>query len=244
MTTRTIFVTVGTTLFDPLIEAICCPSFLRTLLESNNGHQHYTHLIIQYGKGSIPSIATSPASTVERTTSIAQQSTTMQGIYHYDDDKHTQSGRSLRWEAYTFKPSLEKDMQDADLIISHAGAGSIMEGLAHCHHRNTSSGSCCDSMQQWKANSNGASRQVQDCKKLMVVINDELMDNHQMELAEALAERGYLMMLPGPSLLLDDANAVRVMEDVGSFRPRDFQGGNGATFGNVLDSFMGFDKTE
>jgi len=74
----------------------------------------------------------------------------------------------------------------------------------------------------------------------VVVINNELMDNHQMELAEALAKRGYLMMLTGPTLLLD--NDCRVMEDVESFRPRNFGGGNGATFGNLLDSFMGFGK--
>jgi beta-1,4-N-acetylglucosaminyltransferase len=30
---------------------------------------------------------------------------------------------------YRFKPSLEQDMRDASLIISHAGAGSILEGM-------------------------------------------------------------------------------------------------------------------
>ena len=32
-------------------------------------------------------------------------------------------------EVYSFKPSLAPDMQEADLIISHAGAGCIMESL-------------------------------------------------------------------------------------------------------------------
>jgi hypothetical protein len=40
-------------------------------------------------------------------------------------------------EVYAFKPSLAPDMQEAELIISHAGAGCIMESLRHdvifCH---------------------------------------------------------------------------------------------------------------
>lgn len=52
-------------------------------------------------------------------------------------------------------------MQNASLIISHAGAGSIMEAL---------------SLQ----------------KPLLVVINENLMDNHQTELSDTLHEQGYL----------------------------------------------------
>lgn len=32
-------------------------------------------------------------------------------------------------ESYRFKPTLQEDMARADLVISHAGAGSIMEAL-------------------------------------------------------------------------------------------------------------------
>ena len=35
----------------------------------------------------------------------------------------------LAVEWYRFKPSLDADMRDAALIISHAGAGSILEGM-------------------------------------------------------------------------------------------------------------------
>lgn len=35
----------------------------------------------------------------------------------------------LAIEWYRFKPSLDEDMRDAELIISHAGAGSILEGM-------------------------------------------------------------------------------------------------------------------
>ena len=51
--------------------------------------------------------------------------------------------------------------ENADLIISHAGAGSCLEAL-------------------------------ENRRRLLVVINESLMDNHQIELACALKECNYL----------------------------------------------------
>ena len=59
----------------------------------------YTKLVVQYGKGQEPKIP----------------------------ENQTRSG--LVVETYRFKPSLEQDMNEADLIISHAGAGTVMEAL-------------------------------------------------------------------------------------------------------------------
>jgi len=64
-------------------------------------------------------------------------------------------------EYFRFKDSITKDIQCADLIISHAGAGSCLEAL-------------------------GAR------KPLLVVINEDLMDNHQLELAQKLHEDGHV----------------------------------------------------
>mmetsp|Transcript_16908 Transcript_16908/g.69046 ORF Transcript_16908/g.69046 Transcript_16908/m.69046 type:complete len:80 (-) Transcript_16908:2458-2697(-) len=41
----------------------------------------------------------------------------------------TGRGNVLNVEAYDFKPSLHDDMIAADLIISHAGAGTMLESL-------------------------------------------------------------------------------------------------------------------
>lgn len=41
-----VFVTVGTTLFDALIQAVDTPAFKRVLLDKG-----YSKLVIQYGKG-------------------------------------------------------------------------------------------------------------------------------------------------------------------------------------------------
>jgi beta-1,4-N-acetylglucosaminyltransferase len=46
---KTVFVTVGTTLFEPLVAAVVTPSALQWM--TKNG---YTHLIVQYGKGVKP----------------------------------------------------------------------------------------------------------------------------------------------------------------------------------------------
>uniref|UniRef100_A0A7S0EDY8 UDP-N-acetylglucosamine transferase subunit ALG13 n=1 Tax=Hanusia phi TaxID=3032 RepID=A0A7S0EDY8_9CRYP len=83
----------------------------------------------------------------------------------------------LKVEVYEYKPSLREDMDAADLIVSHAGAGSVMESLRMG-------------------------------KKLVVVANQALMDNHQMELADAMAARG----------LVDVATPHNIAEVIGSGR--------------------------
>ena len=86
----------------------------------------------------------------------------------------------LHIEWYRFKPSLDEDMRSASLIVSHAGAGSILEALRL--------------------------RQL-----LLVVVNDELMDNHQEELAGELAARGHLVATKPAGLLaaLSDLSNTR-----------------------------------
>jgi len=121
-----VFVTVGTTKFDKLVQSIlsyevqCCLSDLG-----------YTSLTIQTGK--FPS----------------------------DLLENLQAG-PLEIETYQYKPSLAQDISAADLVISHAGAGTCIEVL-------------------------------EAAKPLIVIVNDDLMDNHQIELAEKLAQEEYLL---------------------------------------------------
>ncbi|GLD98996.1 hypothetical protein PINS_up007714 [Pythium insidiosum] len=71
---------------------------------------------------------------------------------------------------YRHDPQYKRDVEQADLIISHAGAGSIMDALSAR-------------------------------KKLLVVVNTLLMDNHQTELAEAMAEQRYCVQTTCDALL-------------------------------------------
>src|SRR5690348_2289974 len=89
-----IFVTVGTTEFDELIQAVTSPKALK-LLHDIGG---YTEMIVQRGKGKF----------------IPEQSR---------DDP-------IDVTTYDYKKSLHEDMSSADLIITHCGAGSLMESLS------------------------------------------------------------------------------------------------------------------
>ncbi|CAO2622798.1 UDP-N-acetylglucosamine transferase subunit ALG13 homolog, partial [Lemmus lemmus] len=78
---------------------------------------------------------------------------------------------SFTLDVYRYKDSLTEDLQQADLVISHAGAGSCLESL-------------------------------EKGKPLVVVVNEKLMNNHQLELAKQLHKGGHLFyctcsMLPG-----------------------------------------------
>lgn len=83
-------------------------------------------------------------------------------IGHGEHEPRAQSAAApgLHVSFYRHNPQYKTDVARADLVISHAGAGSIMDAL---------------SLQ----------------KKLVVVVNTALMDNHQTELAEAMAEQKY-----------------------------------------------------
>ena len=73
-------------------------------------------------------------------------------------------------------------------------------------------------------------------KKLVVVINTMLMNNHQEELAEAMAERGHLLMVENPEKL--DENQTWV--SFNDFEPTMYQHGEDHSFGTLLDHHLGF----
>jgi beta-1,4-N-acetylglucosaminyltransferase len=146
---RTIFVTVGTTLFPALIKVMTDPRLLQQMVEHG-----YTHLILQHGKGPKPVFATPPP---------------------------------LHVECYDFKPSLQADLLRADLLVCHAGAGTLTEALR------------------------GSSLQR---RTIVTVINSQLMDNHQTELAYALQRRGWVYVLDAPDDWRDATRGRRVWQHI------------------------------
>lgn len=112
----------------------------------------------------------------------------------------------LKILTYSFQPSLDDDMKRADLILSHAGAGTVMEALRLR-------------------------------KKLVVVINTLLMNNHQTELAQAMAERGTLFMVEKPELLEEKST----WESFEAFDPVPHEDGDERDFPRLLNSFLGFE---
>ncbi|NWW04681.1 ALG13 transferase, partial [Oreocharis arfaki] len=102
---------------------------------------------------------------------------------------------------FRFKDSLAEDLQSADLVISHAGAGSCLETL-------------------------------EKGKPLIVVINDKLMDNHQLELAKQLHRNGYVLYC-NCSTLVETLQSM----DLSALKP--FPPGQPEKFASFLDKVFG-----
>ena len=140
---KTLFVTVGSTKFEQLINRILKPDLLQQL--KNYG---FRRIILQVGNGKHED----------------------DNLFNFKELNFNASKNeitkfvkeNIEITAYRYKSSIRDDMLNADLVISHAGSGSVMESL--------------------EAN-----------KKLIVVVNEALMDNHQLELAEKMFQEGYLL---------------------------------------------------
>lgn len=109
-------------------------------------------------------------------------------------------------EYFRFKDSITEDIQRADLIISHAGAGSCLEVL-------------------------GAR------KPLLVVINEDLMNNHQLELAQQLHEDRHVHYTTCTNL----EHTLQHM-DLQTLEP--FPTVDSHKFTDFLDSIFGFQSQE
>ncbi|KAF3932027.1 hypothetical protein ABW20_dc0104092 [Dactylellina cionopaga] len=133
---RKVFVTVGTTSFDQLITAVLKPPVI-SLLQS----QGYTSIRVQYG----------PA--VEL----------YQSCYTSDlENTLAKSEMGISGFAYADGEQITEEIKTAELIISHAGSGTILESLRYQ-------------------------------KRIIVIPNGSLMDNHQAELADEMARQKYVI---------------------------------------------------
>jgi beta-1,4-N-acetylglucosaminyltransferase len=181
---KTVFVTVGSTKFEQLIDAILQPDILK-LLKS----LLYNKIILQIGNGKHDG----------------------DDLLRFKEDQfNIQTGPEIRRAcrermeivAYRYKSSIKEDIVEADLVISHAGAGSVMETL--------------------EAN-----------KKLIVVINETLMNNHQLELAEKMFEEGYLLFTTCSGL----ADKIELINNK-EFSLSKYEPGHPRRFGTFLEKMF------
>lgn len=84
------------------------------------------------------------------------------GQSNYDSGQVELLRENIEIEIYDYKPSLLFDIDRADVVVGHAGAGTCLEVL--------------------RMN-----------RRLLLVVNESLMDNHQKELAEQLAEDKHVL---------------------------------------------------
>ncbi|KAG6919934.1 hypothetical protein DXG01_013283 [Tephrocybe rancida] len=169
------FATVGSTRFDSLVQSILSLPVLSALRLKG-----YTQVVVQCGNSSFElasSISSGRELTVEKD--------------------------GVEIELWKFKPTLQDDYEKADLVISHAGSGTILDVLRLG-------------------------------KPLLVVVNPTLLDNHQQELASALAGLGHLQYSSIPDL----AQTIETFE-TSSLVP--FPPFDGSRFAKLLDEHMGFE---
>jgi beta-1,4-N-acetylglucosaminyltransferase len=103
-------------------------------------------------------------------------------------------------EHYQYKDSIENDIRQADLVISHAGAGTILQTL-------------------------------EAQKPLLVVVNEKLMNNHQLEIAHEMEQQGYLFHCTCSTLATELRKFVNH-----KFKP--YEKGNPLLFGRYLNQIM------
>ncbi|KAK6530927.1 N-acetylglucosaminyldiphosphodolichol N-acetylglucosaminyltransferase catalytic subunit alg13 [Arthrobotrys megalospora] len=102
---KSVFVTVGTTAFDALVKALLVPAVIIQLNRFG-----YTEINVQYGKGKDVYEA---AFTPEFKKLAAELGTIISGFEYEESDKITEL------------------IREADLIISHAGSGTILDALRY-----------------------------------------------------------------------------------------------------------------
>lgn len=147
---KTAFVTVGTTRFDALVRAAGSPAFEGSLLARG-----FSRLVVQAGAGGHAPEGLLPG--------------LKGGGEEEGKRKKGTTARGLDVEFFDYAPSLRDHFASADLVVTHAGAGSIFETLS------TGSGSKTAAI------------------PLIAVPNGALMHNHQAELASELEGRGLLV---------------------------------------------------
>ena len=251
---RLIFATVGTTSFDEFVKSLCSFPFLTAMANHDHDYRASSHrglsddnnptldVTIQYGRGQCP-ISYIPSCVLDKCTPQTADVDMDEGtiilsipIKSTSPTKQTLHRVQLRY--FRFKPSLTDYMNRADIIICHAGAGTLLEALSLA------------SPSERKSSSNQ--------KIINAVINSKLMDNHQSELADELEIRGHISVTRNCELEWTTEDGAKAFwEMIGTFEPAPFFGGrskgddeggsgvNGhaSSFQHILDQVMSGDET-
>ncbi|ODV87676.1 glycosyltransferase family 1 protein [[Candida] arabinofermentans NRRL YB-2248] len=172
---KSILVTTGATVtFNKLIQYTLDPEFIQLV----NHKLGYHKVVIQYGNSNE---AESLVSTLKQKLLESSSSSGLDlQLIKYD---------SQLVENYTSK---------SDLVISHAGTGSILDTL-RCH------------------------------KKLLVLINDDLKDNHQLEIASAFEQLDVLRYVKG-----EFDNFLQLVEEIDGTDLKQLEEPKGSIMENII----------
>jgi beta-1,4-N-acetylglucosaminyltransferase len=189
---RNVFITVGTTKFEKLIREIDSLECVKMFVSMG-----VTSIVCQIGHGShVPFCGHGFGNGA-----AAECGTTQQDDYKKYLLKSV-IGAGISIETFRHKPSIAQYIGEADVIIGHAGVGTIMET-------------------------------VRAEKPLLVIVNTDLMDNHQTEVAEEMSKMGHIHM--GYPRTLKTILATENIFKVTPYPRKDL-----GAFPKLLDDLMGF----
>lgn len=207
------FVTVGTTRFDALVRSVDSPEFEIALLSRG-----FSKLVVQAGAGGhAPErlLELNKMSNSERATSSSASAATATTTTTKTSRFSGTTANGLSVEFFDYAPSLRDRFAAADLVVTHAGAGSIFETLSMSRSRPAASASASAAAAASCARSvKGKSPSSSAPIPLIAVPNGALMHNHQAELASELEARGLLVSATPETLaeVLSRADFSRLRE--------------------------------
>ncbi|GAA6043600.1 hypothetical protein JCM8097_008280 [Rhodosporidiobolus ruineniae] len=123
-------------------------------------------------------------------TALAQVGTS---VLPDDWEVGTQEAQGVRVEVVRFKSDIEDEVGRADLVVSHAGAGSILSFLRPLPA--SSSSSAMSSVPSTTAPRSNTTKQP---RQLLLVPNSTLMDSHQSDLADEMRKKGWAVVCERP----------------------------------------------
>lgn len=165
---KTILVTTGATVtFKSLLDYVVSEKFIGYLLEKQP-----VKLIVQYGNET-DSNSNNVSKEYFNQGLMAMIESLDLSVSNEFNDKSTTAFKSSKYqielEVFGFSHNISSYIEESDLVISHAGTGSIIDVL------------------QLK-------------KPLVVVVNDSLMHNHQLQVAQKLSDQNCLLMCEASQL--------------------------------------------
>ncbi|KAK4057278.1 N-acetylglucosaminyldiphosphodolichol N-acetylglucosaminyltransferase catalytic subunit alg13 [Microbotryomycetes sp. JL221] len=162
--------TVGSTEFTELVT-----SFLSSSTIWNSLHQlGVTHVLAQIGNSTL----SQTSATCQWIPQLNDDPVTHQ--VEFDDDDHSQK---LHVTVVKFQHDIEQQIARAHVVVSHAGAGSILSAVRPLNQ-----------------DENKDVIHARD-KILIIVPNSTLMDSHQSDLADEFDKQGWAVVVRNPSHL-------------------------------------------
>ncbi|KAI7962162.1 hypothetical protein MJO28_000256 [Puccinia striiformis f. sp. tritici] len=225
-----IVITVGSTHFRPLINSILTnqhQEFINTLLSSTEQEKEFTRVLIQIGNHQL----------TEQTTRDANR-------FNQGSISHVKLNPTGKLELIIFKysESIDRLLSHAQLIITHAGAGSILSAIKPIQIAPTAT--------RLIKVTPDYSLDIDDLNparpkpRVIIVPNPELMDNHQVDLADEISNLGLAFtcsieqLIPTIREALNPQHSVPLHSDHVDIL-------HGPTkFKNLLDQEMGFSSFE